>query len=143
MTAALWFASAYGCTLATGYFHQVGQLRGVVVGVDHGDLRHLFRWSRQLITRNGAVLRLYPYSDRWPLSQPVREVKTDKHGHFDFGALPVGHYTVKIDLPESELGDRFDIEIVNQPQAFNFELVDISAIDPDCTGGHEIVASRR
>jgi len=133
--------TAYPCSFAAGYFHQVMRLRGTVVGVNRGDLRHPFRWARQLVVRPDAKLTLYEY--RWPVKAlneltVVEVVNTDGSGSFDFGTLPRGHYTLYINDPWGDYS-LFDIEIVSQPKPVNFEIIDISPVYPDCKGGHELV----
>jgi len=133
--------AAYPCTLPFGYFHQVTKLRGTVVGVNNGDLRHPFRWARQRVIRPGVRLTLSEW--RWPVKalseRPVvKVVQTDSNGNFDFGALPTGHYA--LDISDSWGGDSlFDVEIVLLPKPIDFERIDISPVYPDCTGGHEFV----
>ena len=134
--------ATYPCSQARiGYFHQVTRLRGAVVGVNRGDLRHPFRWARQRVIRPDVKLTLYEY--RWPFKSlnelpVVKVVKADRSGGFDFGTLPRGHYTVDINDPWGGVSS-FDIEIVSQLKPVNFEIIDISPIYPDCKGGQEFV----
>ncbi len=133
--------AAYPCSLAIGYFYQVTRLRGTVVGVNNGDLRHPFRWARQRAIRPNVKLTLYEY--RWPVKATdertiIKVVKTDGNGGFDFATLPTGHYTLDINDP---WGGRsmFDVEIVSLPKPVDFEIIDISPVYPNCKGGHESV----
>jgi hypothetical protein len=133
-------SAAYPCSWAIGYFHQVTRLRGKVVGVNSGDLRHPFRWMRQHTIRSDAKLTLYEY--RWPAKLSDRAVikvlKTDQHGQFDFGALPTGHYTLVIEDPWGG-ASWFDVEVAALRTPIEFVTIDISPVHPDCTGGHEFV----
>ena len=134
--------ATYPCSQALiGYFHQVTRLRGIVVGVNRGDLRHPFRWARQRVIRPDVKLTLYQY--RWPFKSlnelpVVKVVKADRSGGFDFGTLPRGHYTVDINDPWGGVSS-FDIEIGSQLKPVNFEIIDISPIYSDCKGGQEFV----
>jgi hypothetical protein len=129
---------AYPCSWAIGYFHQVTQLRGTVVGTNRGWPR----WIRQRVSRENVNLRLYEY--RWPLydrsEMPlIKEVRTDDDGRFDFGGLPEGHYTLIIDWP-AEHGAWFDAEIKKPPRPTSTVKIDVTPVYPDCTGGHEFMA---
>ena len=133
--------TAYPCSFPIGYFYQVTRLRGTVVGVNRGDLRHSFRWARQRVIRPDVKLTLYEY--RWPVKTldelpVVKVVKTDRSGRFDFGTLSRGHYRLHISDPWG-FGSPFDIEIVSQPKPINIEMIDISPVYPDCKSGHEFV----
>jgi hypothetical protein len=132
----------YACSWAIGYFHQVTYLRGTIVGVNQGDLRHMSRWLRQRVARPGANLTLYEYW--WPAKlsklRVIRQVKTDQDGHFDFGALPDGHYALAIETPGIGI-DEFDVEIVRLRRRTASVTIDISPVHPDCKGGHEFIAA--
>lgn len=65
---------------------------------------------------------------------------TDKNGRFDFGSVPVGHYTLVIDWPTVD-GDSFDVEVNNLAAETSSVTTDVSQVDPDCTGGHEFVVT--
>jgi uncharacterized protein (DUF2141 family) len=122
------------CSLATGFFHQVTELKGRVVGTTFHDFP---RWLRQSIGRKHANLVLYEY--RWPRASwddgsLVKTVKTDDHGDFDFGYIRTGHYTLRID------GDSlFDVEVKDLPRVTASVTIDVSPVSPDCTGGHEFI----
>jgi hypothetical protein len=97
------------------------------------------RWLRQRVVRANVNARLYEY--RWPLHDRremplVKTVQTDKRGWFDFGELPKGHYTLVIDWP-TEYSEWFDVEITTLPKPTTSVKIDVSPVDPDCTGGHE------
>jgi len=90
--------------------------------------------------RGHVNLRLYEY--RLPRSlresQPVANARTGKDGGFDFGQLHDGHYTLFIHWPE-EYGNIFDVEIKRLPLETSSILIDVSPVNPDCTGGHEFI----
>ena len=132
--------AARPCTFVHGYFYQVTHLRGKVVGVSKGDLRHAWRWTRQHVVRDDAKLTLYQY--HWPVKSLdeqglVKAVRTNQHGAFDFGELNAGHYTLAIDSPVGY--DLFDVEITNLPRRTASVTIDVSPVWPDCTGGHELL----
>jgi hypothetical protein len=133
---------AYPCSWAIGYFQQVTRLRGTVVGVNKGDLRHMSRWLRQRVVRGDVQLTLYEY--RWPLKdwsemRVVKKVGTDKRGDFDFGTLQDGHYTLVIDAPWGGT-EMFDVQVVQLSRRTASVTIDISPVYPDCKGGHEFIA---
>ena len=136
---------AFSCSFAVGYFYQVTRLRGTVVGTEnywpllgYGSYP---RWIRQRVKRVNANLRLYDY--RWPGSvrerQPIATLRTDERGRFDFGILQEGHYTLVIDWA-AEHSDQFDVEIKKLPAKTSSLEIDVSPVDPDCTGGHEFIS---
>jgi len=139
---------AVSCSLAKSYFYQVTRLRGTVVGMDNYwpllGYRSYPRWVRQRVRRKNVNLRLYDYC--WPCSlnqrHPAATVRTDEHGRFDFGTLPEGHYTLVIDW-QAEHSDQFDLEIKRLPVGTSSVMIDVSPVDPDCTGGHELVSYSR
>ena len=93
------------------------------------------------MARDHVKLRLYEYG--WPIRDRsqmpiVKTVTTDNNGHFDFGSIPVGHYTLVIDWPRSD-GDSFDVEINNRAAETASVAIDVSPVDPDCRGGHEFM----
>lgn len=136
---------AHSCSWATGYFHQVTRLRGAVVGM--GNYWPLLgykaypSWLRHRVRRDDAILRLYEYS--WPTDLRQRSalatVRAGKHGAFDFGTLREGHYTLVIDWA-AKYSDQFDVEIKRLPAETSSVLIDVSPVDPDCTGGHEFIS---
>jgi hypothetical protein len=67
-------------------------------------------------------------------------VKTDDHGWFEFGELPIGHYTLFIDWP-SEYAESFDVEITHLPKPTASVKIDVSPVHPDCIGGHEFISN--
>ena len=142
---------AFSCSFAIGYFYQVTRLRGTVVGTGNywplPGYRSYPRWIRQRVRRGNADLRLYDY--RWPGSvrdrQPIATVRTDNRGRFDFGTLQEGHYTLVIDwaAEHSEHSDHFDVEIKKLRAETSSVEIDVSPVDPDCTGGHEFISYSR
>src|SRR5690349_16372551 len=108
ITGALLFQAeeAIACSRTHGYFYQVNCLRGQVVGManywpllGYGSYPS---WLRHRVTRGNVRLRLYEYG--WPIRNHsetplVKTMTTDKNGRFDFGTVPVGHYTLVIDWP--------------------------------------------
>ena len=133
--------AAYPCSWAIGYFYQVTRLQGKVVGVKDGDFRHRIRSLRQQVTVDHAKLKLYayPYPRQDGLQDHlVKQVEADNLGHFDFGALSPGNYTLTIVSPWGE--DRFDVEVVNLKKPTASVTIDVSPNYPDCTGGHEFLS---
>lgn len=129
-----------GCEWDSGYFYQVTNLKGKVVGSNFPVL-HLFSWYRQYVVRAKAKLTLYEYC--WPCDAfrraPVKTVVTDSGGKFDFGLLKPGHYFLKIDDETGPLSGLFQIEVKHVGNQKEFEIVDISPVHPDCSGGHEFI----
>jgi hypothetical protein len=125
------FSTARACTLATGYFYQVTALKGHVVGT-HGRFIFAPRWFRQSFIRRHAKLALYEYRQPWDESLLVKTLESDERGTFDFGPLKIGHYVLRID--DSDL---FDVEIKDMPRITESVTIDVSPINPDCSGGHE------
>ncbi|MGB7599429.1 MAG: hypothetical protein WBM24_03935 [Candidatus Sulfotelmatobacter sp.] len=133
------------CSLAVvhSYFHQVTAIRGEVVGRSLGPLQ--FRWLRQSFRVVGANLALYEY--RWPAKQTdlklVASIKTDPHGNFDFGPIARGHYVLEIRGSDPDLRGEFDVEVTDAVKATDRITIDVSPIQPDCTGGHEFIESKK
>ena len=129
-----------GCEWAIDYFYQVTNLRGTVVGSDF-PVSHSFRWYRQFVVRPQAKLMLYEFC--WPcdaLSRaPVKTVVADSNGRFDFGLLKPGHYYLKIHDQKGSLSAVFQIELKGGQNPKESEIIDISPVHPDCTGGHEFI----
>jgi hypothetical protein len=136
--ALLFVSHTNACSFAEGIFHQVTALKGRVVGTTfHG----LPRWWRQSIARKHAKLALYEY--RWPRAawddgSLIKTTETDDRGHFDFGSLRMGHYTLRIDD-----NDLFDVEVKDLPRVTDSVTIDVSPVSPDCTGGHEFIVRGR
>lgn len=131
---------ARACSWAIGYFFQVTQLKGTVVGSNFPFL-HSFRRFRQSFVRAKTSLTLYKYC--WPCDlqklPAIKKVVTDKEGKFDFGSLKPDHYILVIADKNDDLGDEFDVEVRGSPNKKEFETIDISPNYPDCTGGHEFM----
>lgn len=128
---------ASACTLNPGYFYQITALKGRVVGTHS---RHAFapRWLRHTFIRKHAKLALYEYRQPWDETLLVKTVETDDHGSFDFGPLKVGHYTLRVDD-----NDLFGVEIKDLPRKTESVTIDVSPINPDCKGGHELIAKSK
>jgi hypothetical protein len=128
------------CSWAIGYFYQVTNLRGAVVGSDFPVL-HSFRWYRQSVMRPNTKLMLYEYC--WPCDAlnhtPVKTVITDAHGKFDFGSVKPGHYYLKIGDEPLLPSALFQVEVRGTQNPKQSEIIDISPVYPDCTGGHEFI----
>jgi transposase len=73
------------------------------------------------------------------MNQLQCDARTDERGGFDFGALREGHYTLVIDWP-AEYSNLFDVEIKKLPTETSSVEIDVSPVDPDCTGGHEFIS---
>jgi hypothetical protein len=135
--------AAYSCSWVEGYFHQVTRLRGTVVGVKNGDLRHPFRFMRQRVEVGQARLTLYYYPYRWTdgvKNRIVKQVVADDHGNFDFGTLAVGHYALLIASTRGE--EVFDVQVTTPLQKPTASVtIDVSPNYPDCTGGHEFIST--
>ncbi len=106
---------ANSCEWARGYFYQVTQLRGRVVGAKLGPLQYA-GWLRQSRVREHVELTLYTY--RAPIKARsdmplVKKSVTDAKGNFDFGLLNQGHYTLIVDDLRWGSSDWFDIEIAS------------------------------
>ena len=131
---------ARACSFATGYFHQATTLKGRVVGTN-SRLLDSIRWLRQSLSRKDVKLTLYGYDEQRAVSDwiPIKIVTTDANGKFDFGAVRTGHYTLRIDEEKWPHSDFFDVEIKGPPNPKESELIDISPVSPDCTGGHEFI----
>jgi hypothetical protein len=131
----------HACSLAHGSFHQVTSIRGTVVGS-----RWLpFRWLRQSFNVTDATLTLYEY--RFPARmgdlRKLAIVKTNRDGSFDFGRIPNGHYTLVVGVKDSDrMGAWFDVEVTNAVRSTKKIALDVSPIQPDCTGGNEFIESK-
>jgi hypothetical protein len=128
------------CTWAIGYFYQVTNLRGTVVG-SHFPVLNSLRWYRQSVVRSQAKLTLYGYC--WPCDvlnrAPVKAVVTDATGKFDFGSLKPSHYYLRIDDEKGALSALFQVEVKSPQNSRESETIDVSPVYPDCTGGHEFI----
>jgi len=73
----------------------------------------------------------------------IAVVKTDKEGSFDFGSIPKGHYSLHIEVQNSdEMGGWFDVEVTDGVRATKTITIDVSPIHPDCSGGHEFIETK-
>lgn len=128
------------CSLAPGFFYQVTNLRGTVVGSKFPVLR-AFRWFRKSVARPDAKLMLYDYCQPCDLQSlaPVKTVIAGSNGRFDFGPLKPGHYFLRIEDEKSSLFDGFGVEVTGLPNPKESEIIDISPIHPDCSGGHQFI----
>jgi len=130
------------CSLVSGHFHQVTVIRGRVVGSNWLP----FRWLRQSFSVSDATLTLYEYRSLAKVEdrKKVAVIKTDSHGRFDFGAIPNGHYSLAIDVKDSDrMGGWFDVEVNDTVTPTKDIVVDVSPIHPDCTGGHEFIENKK
>jgi hypothetical protein len=125
----------HACEWTVGYFHQVTAIRGRIVGKNLHPFQ--FGWLRQSFSVSGAVLTLYEFPLRSANTTPVAVAKTGSNGNFDFGPIAKGHYSRKI--AAEGLGDAFDVEVTDAVKPTESLLLDISPINPDCTGGHEFI----
>jgi hypothetical protein len=127
-------ADCLGCNWAIGYFHQVRTLKGHVVGRPSRSFFNI-RLLRQRFDLSDAEMRLYQYTLPYVDRPPVKVVRADSRGRFDFGSVPQGHYVLEI--KQSEWHDAFEVELTSAvPETANI-LIDISPVRPDCRGGHE------
>jgi hypothetical protein len=70
----------------------------------------------------------------------IAVVKTNSNGKFDFGAVPLGHYSLRVGVDGSDvMGGWFDVEITDKVKPTENILLDVSPIHPDCTGGPEFI----
>jgi len=127
--------NADACSWATGYFHQVTRLKGTVVGRSLGPVQ--FRWLRRMFSISGAELAVYEYQGwNWNKdSKPLARAVANSSGEFEFGPLKEGHYTVQV--KGGGLEGWFDFEITHKAPPTKDVTIDISPVEPDCTGGHE------
>lgn len=136
----LGISKAQACEWATGYFYQVANLRGTVVGSNFPVL-HFFRWFRQDVVRPHTKLTLYDYC--WPCDvgslAPVKTALTGADGRFDFGTLRPSHYYLRIEDEKNSLSDWFEVELKEPPNPKESVMIDISPVHPDCSGGHEFI----
>jgi hypothetical protein len=91
-----------------------------------------------------ATLTLYEYrSAGFDELKRVAAVTTDRHGDFDFGSIPRGHYFLNIMVKDSDrLGGLFEVEVTDATKATKNVTVDVSPIHPDCKGGHEFIETK-
>jgi hypothetical protein len=74
---------------------------------------------------------------------PVKTTKTDGNGHFDFGEVAPGHYTLIVDNSAWGTSDWFDVEVKQQGQPTAAVTIDVSPQFPDCKGGHEFIVTTK
>jgi hypothetical protein len=91
-----------------------------------------------------ATLTLYEYrSSRLDELKKVSSVTTDRHGNFDFGSIPKGHYFLNIVVKGSDrLGGLFEVEVTDAVRTTKNITIDVSPIHPDCKGGHEFIETK-
>ena len=133
-------ALCQACSLVAGHFHQVTVIRGRVVGSWLP-----FRWLRQSFGVSDGTLTLYEYHAPAKVAErkAVAVVKTDAHGNFDFGSIPKGHYSLVVEVKDSDrMGGFFDVEVTDAVRSTKSIIVDVSPIHPDCTGGNEFIETK-
>ena len=69
----------------------------------------------------------------------VKTTKTDVNGHFDFGEVAPGHYTLIVDDGDWGSSDWFDVEVKQQGKETVAVTIDVSPQFPNCKGGHEFI----
>ena len=141
----LFVEPAEPCSWATGYFYQVTEVRGKVVGATLGPLQYA-GWFRRSFVRKHAELTLY--SRRAPIKAQsdmplVKKLTTDNNGNFDFGSLTHGHYTLLMDDAGWGSSARFDVEVKTVPRETDSVTVDISPNLPDGKGGHKFIVNSK
>ena len=68
---------------------------------------------------------------------------SDRHGDFDFGSIPKGHYFLDIVVKNSDqLGGLFEVEVTEAVKATKNITIDVSPIHPDCKGGQEFIETK-
>jgi len=135
-------ALCQACSLVEGRFHQVTAIRGRIVGSSWLP----FRWLRQSFSVGDATLVLYEYrsSAKAEDLKQLAVVKAGSHGDFDFGAIPNGHYSLAINVKDSDrMGGWFDVEVSDTVKPTKEIMVYVSPIHPDCTGGHEFIENKK
>jgi hypothetical protein len=103
------------------------------------------RWLRQRVSVTDATLTLHEYRAPVKLEElkKIAAVKTDGKGSFDFGSIPKGHYSLSIQVKDSDrMGGWFDVEVTDEVKATRSITIDVSPINPDCTGGHEFIETK-
>ena len=102
-------------------------------------------WLRQSFSVGDVKLTLYEYRSPPKVDdrKTVGAVKTDVHGNFDFGSIPKGHYSLLVEVKDSDrMGGFFDIEVTDAVKSTNAITIDVSPIYPDCTGGNEFIETK-
>ncbi|HYX52921.1 MAG TPA: carboxypeptidase-like regulatory domain-containing protein [Candidatus Limnocylindrales bacterium] len=92
-------------------------------------------WLRRIDKIPDAELTLFEYQTIFP-SRVIAKTRTDSGGKFAFPTVNAGHYTLKIKAGDHE--DYFDIEVTDRVPTTAKVLINISPVEPDCTGGHEL-----
>lgn len=137
-TCSLGVSRVLGCSWAAGYFYQVTNLRGTLVGSKFPVL-HSFRWFRQSVARPQTKLVLYNYCAPCDVRSlaSVKTVLTDNNGEFDFGNLKSSHYYLKVDDEKGDFSDWFEVEVKGPRNPKESVTIDVSPVSTDCSGGHE------
>jgi len=93
------------------------------------------------VVRPQAKLILYDYCQLCDLQSlaPVKTVLAGSNGQFDFGPLKPGHYFLRIEDEKSSLSDGFGVEVTGSLNPKESEIIDVSPLNPDCTGGHKFI----
>jgi Prealbumin-like fold domain len=123
--------------------YQVTQLKGRVVGRALGPLN--FKWLQRWFSVPGAELVVY-HNDSYPFdanAKPVAQIKADSQGKFEFDGLKDGIYVLHV--KHEKLDDWFSVEVDRKAPTTSWITIDISPLQPDCSGGHvfDVEAARR
>jgi hypothetical protein len=134
----------FACDLLEDNFHQITRLSGSVVGVAKSDPRHNVKSIRQSVPVKKAKLELFSYSTTqtkiWE-RKPLFTKFSDDKGIFDFGQIPDGRYTLLISTEWND--DEYAVEITQKVHKSDLIKIDISPVNPDCTGGHEFLINQK
>lgn len=127
----------HSCSWVVGYFHQVTAIRGQIV-----SYTWRIKWLWGSVGVSDAKLTLYEY--RYPAKiedlKKISAITADSDGKFDFGPIPKGHYSLKIDSDQNN--DWFDVEVIDTARKTDHVTIDISPVSPDCTGGHKFIEKK-
>jgi hypothetical protein len=76
-------------------------------------------------------------------AKEIATITADAHGNFDFGLVPNGHYSVGVNVKNSDrMGGLFYVEVTDKIKATDKIILDVSPINPDCTGGNEFIEKK-
>lgn len=102
-----------------------------------------FRWLRKSFSVSNATLTLYEYH-AFALGPPLKLQSCGAfHGDFDFGSILKGHYSLVVEVKNTnQMGRSLDVEVTDTVKSTRVITVDVSPIMPDCTGGHELIETK-